>query len=456
MPSNHVSTPGYRKHSSRNVAVVTLPDAASKKRRNYYLGAYDTPESREAYHRLIAAWEAIDRRLPDAPAEPKGPSGSNAMTINELSLAYWRFAKTYYAAPEVSSIKSAIRVINRLFGSTPAVEFGPNLLRLVRDAMVHGDPSATPPRRPWSRTHINDQIRRTCAIFRWAASQEMLPITVYQQLKALSALRRGRTTAREPAAVEPVQIEVVNAVRPFLSRQINALIDLQLLTGSRGGELFTLRRRDIDRSRKVWTHTAAQHKTAWRGKSRTIFFGPRAQATLAPFMLRPDDAYLFSPAEAEKERRQQLHEVRKTPLSCGNRPGTNVREDLKREPGDHYTKDSYCRAIHRACLRAFPIPAELARHRVAGKKSGRSKRWETTEEWRKRLGEENWQKLQQWLREHRWHPHQLRHTAATLIRREFGLEAAQVTLGHSSAMVTDAVYAERDLAKVEEVMLKIG
>jgi integrase len=60
------------------------------------------------------------------------------------------------------------------------------------------------------------------------------------------------------------------------------------------------------------------------------------------------------------------------------------------------------------------------------------------------------------MREHRWHPQQLRHTAATIIWREFGLEAGQVTLGHSSALITDGVYAERDRAKVEEVMLRIG
>ena len=42
------------------------------------------------------------------------------------------------------------------------------------------------------------------------------------------------------------------------------------------------------------------------------------------------------------------------------------------------------------------------------------------------------------------------------IRRIFGLEAAQVVLGHSSAQITDAVYAERDLQKVIEVIKKVG
>jgi integrase len=96
----------------------------------------------------------------------------------------------------------------------------------------------------------------------------------------------------------------------------------------------------------------------------------------------------------------------------------------------------------------------LARHRIA---TGRTRtRWETRIEWKSRLGEAKWAELKAWVRNHRWQPHQLRHTAATEIRREFGLEAAQIALGHSSALVTEAVYAERDMAKVEQVMMKIG
>jgi integrase len=49
----------------------------------------------------------------------------------------------------------------------------------------------------------------------------------------------------------------------------------------------------------------------------------------------------------------------------------------------------------------------------------------------------------------------IRHTYATKVRREHGLEAAQVLLGHSQADVTQ-IYAERDLAKAIEVAKKIG
>jgi integrase len=373
-------------------------------------------------------------------------------------LEYWQEIQSYYSPSERCTQKQALRVVNQHYGSLPTAQFTPQNLELVRDAMIAGDVSLTPPRRPWSRKQVNDQIHRICAMFKWAVSKGKLPVAVYQALKTLSALRRGRTTARESEPIRPVPLEIINDIQRFVSSQVWALIQLQLLTGARGGELFRLRLKDINCAdpRGIWTYSPSQHKTAHLDHDRIIYFGPRAQAVLKPFMLRPDDAYLFSPAEAEKQRREEMRAARKTPLQYGNSPGTNVKKSPKREPGDHYTKDSYCKAIHRACIRAFPVPTELSCRRVVGRHGGKSKRWETTAEWRKRLGEEKWQQLRQWMREHRWHPHQLRHTAATLIRREFGLEAAQVALGHSSALITDAVYAERDMAKVEEVMLKIG
>lgn len=54
-----------------------------------------------------------------------------------------------------------------------------------------------------------------------------------------------------------------------------------------------------------------------------------------------------------------------------------------------------------------------------------------------------------------WHPHQLRHNAATNLRKEFGLETARVILGHRSAAVT-TIYAEADQQKTIEAMLRVG
>lgn len=51
--------PSYRSRESHAQALVTLTDSVTKMRRDYWLGEYGSPESRELYHRAIAEWEAI-------------------------------------------------------------------------------------------------------------------------------------------------------------------------------------------------------------------------------------------------------------------------------------------------------------------------------------------------------------------------------------------------------------
>lgn len=101
--------------------------------------------------------------------------------------------------------------------------------------------------------------------------------------------------------MRPVPQELVDAVRPFVSRQVWAMIELQLLMAARPGEISRVRPGDIDRSGRVWVHRPAEHKTAWHGHQRAIYIGLRAQAALTPFLLRPAEAYCFSPAEADTE-----------------------------------------------------------------------------------------------------------------------------------------------------------
>jgi integrase len=433
------SVPSYRQRSGSNQAIVTLQDAVTKVRRDYWLGDFDTPESRERYHRLIAQWEAQGRVLP---APEQLPGGPKKITVEEIINSYRKWAESYYTASEATTIKMALRVLRQFYGTTPAEEFGPKAMRAVREAMVRGDPAADPPHVAWSRPHINKQVHRIGAMFKWAASHELLPVTVYQQLKTMEPLKRGRCTAREPEPVLPVPEHLIDPLKDFVSDQVWAIIQIQRLTGARCGELFTLRRMDLkmDDPSGVWTWTPAEHKTAHHGKRRTIYFGPRTQEVIKPFFEnRPAEHCLFSPFEAEAARRAKMHAMRKTPLSYGNRPGTNKLALPSRMPGDHYTTDSYRRAIASACRKAFPPPEHLKRGRVKGRKCGKGTRWETAAEWKARLGPEKWAELDRWQHDHGWHPHQLRHTAGTNIRRQYGLEAAQLALGHSSALVTEAV-----------------
>ncbi len=441
-------TPSYRQRKGYDQAIVTLTDAVTKRRKDFWLGPYGSAESRELYHRVIAEWEAAGRRLAALSAASDNPRPADGKKIKEVIHQYWIWAKEYYRPKHTQALRSALRLLRKYFGETSPSDFGPNKLRLLRDEMIRGDKTDDPPRRPWSRKFINAQVQRIQHMFKWAAARELVPASIHQALCTLEPLKRGRCAAREGGKVLPVPERLLDAVRPHLSRPVRAVVELQLLTGARPGELLGLRPADIEINERtgVWTFRPEVHKNAFREHERVIYFGPRAQDVVRPFLLdRSVTAYCFSPAEADRERRLKLQAVRKTPLSCGNRAGTNRREDPRRKPGDRYSTPAYHRAIHYACDVAFPPPPPLAR------RPGESKR-----EWRNRLTPEQREELQAWRKTHRFHPHQLRHNAATNLRREFGLEAAQLALGHASAQITDAVYAERDHAKVVEIMRKIG
>ena len=86
------------------------------------------------------------------------------------------------------------------------------------------------------------------------------------------------------------------------------------------------------------------------------------------------------------------------------------------------------------------MPAELRQRRQGETKEHRQVRYQLAAEWRAK---------------HCWHPHQLRHNAATLFRREHGLEVARILLGHKNMVVTQ-IYAEGDQQRAVEVMSRIG
>jgi integrase len=445
-PNRHLKVPQLRERDG--VALVTLRDARTGKRNDFRLGAAGTTEASEAYHRLIAEWEARGRCWPlDQPSAARS-TARDGVTIVELIANYAEWANGYYHPRFAQTISVMLGLLRRSYGSTPAADFGPKKLRLLRDAMIRGEGKSRRSPRPWSRKYINAQIKQLRHMFKWAASHELVPASVHQALCTIEPLRRGRTAAHENPRVEPVPDWLLEKVRPFMSPMIRALVALQLYSGARPGELLGMRLCDIEMDRRggIWTFRPDQHKNAYREKERVIYFGPKAQQVLKPFIQGArTDAVLFSPCVAEAQRRAELTAQRKTAPGQGNGVGTCRKDAPRKTPGERYTTASYNRAVQYACERCFPPPPTLARQEG-----------ERSDTWKKRLGPEQWAKLLAWRRAHRFHVHQLRHNAATNLRREFGLEAAQLALGHASAQITDAIYAERDRSKVVDIMRRSG
>jgi len=371
--------PPFRVHKATGQGYVNLDG------RRVYLGRADMPEAKRKYAREIVEWTANGGRRSVPQAE---------LTVIELVNAFRRRCEAESIDKrELDHLRSAWTPIVDLYGETPAAAFGPLKLKAVRERLIVCG------KRPRTRQYVNRLVERIRFIFKWAVGAQLVPVAVYQALQVVPGLKRGKTDAAESEPVKPVPDAHIDAIRPYLSRQVAALIDLQLLTAARPGELVIMRPIDIDMTGKVWTYTPPTHKTAYRGHKRAIYLGPKAQEVVRPFLAgRAVEAFLFSPAEAVAEQREDRHAECKTPMSCGNKPGSNVKRHPRKQPGDRYDSRSYYGAVQYACKRAGIDP---------------------------------------------WHPYQLRHNAATALRKQFGVDVAATLLGHAR-LNTIELYAEKN------------
>ena len=409
MPRLTTAVPKYRKHKQSGQAIVTLSG------RDYLLGPHGTQVSRDEYDRLIKEWLASGRsRSFGTPAEE--------MSITELVVDYAEYIKSYDGCgpnSEFHRLPTVLRPIRRLYGKTPAADFGVQQFKAIRQSFIDEG---------LSRNFINASMKRLVRMFTWAASEGRLAPSVPDALKAVKGLRFGKTKARETDPVVPVNDALLEATLPHLPDVVADMVRVHRLTGCRPAEVCMIRPCDIDRSVDPWEYRPKSHKTQYRGRVRIIFIGPQAQAVLLRYLARDAEAHCFRPCDSEEKRRAALHSARKTPLSCGNRPGTNRKRQPNRKPGESYNPRSYHQAVRQGCLKAFPVPEHLADDAVAAAK---------------------------WKKEHKWCPLQLRHNAATEIKKRYGIEAAQTVLGHAKADVTQ-IYAERDLALAARVAREVG
>lgn len=374
--------------------------------------------TRQRYDRAIAEWLANGRRVLPVPASNQ----IRPFSVNELLLAYLQHAGEFYAqdgevSKEVVNLGHAISPVKNLYGLTPAAEFGPLALKAIRHYMIETQKLC--------RTEINKRIGRIKRAFKWAVSEELIPPSVFEGLRSVEGLRQGRSAARESEPVKPVPDAHVAALMPFVSPQVAAMILLQRLTGMRPGEVVIMRLCDLDRSSEIWLYTPTRHKTSYLGVEKQVPLGAKVRKLLEPFLDRPADAFLFSPKEAE-EWRNDHRAVRRNPdrktkiYACELRARERRKlaattRPSKRPKRDCFDVNSYRRAIEYGIVKAEKAGVKIPH----------------------------------------WHPHQLRHSRATEIRRAYGLEAAQVALGHSSADVTQ-IYAERNLELATKIAREMG
>lgn len=396
-PKNPV--PKYLHHKPSGQARIRVDG------KDVYLGAYGSAESKREYNRIRAELES------KAPAAVVGNTKSKqpkTITVAEVAQAFWVHAKEHYRdsegkpTTEVRWLKESLEEAVELYGHAPATEFGPLALRAVRQKWLDAD---------YCRNTINARTNRVRRVFKWAASQELVPVEVYQALATVPGFQKGRTKARESEPVRPALDLHVAATLPYLPPAVRVMVLVQRLSGCRPQDITQMRAGEIDRSSSPWVYRPPKHKTKYRGHDRRVMFGKAAQEVLAPILdkLQPGDP-VFSPIRSKVARFAALRAARKTKVQPSQLNRARPSKQLQRPTPERYSVTVYSGIVRKACDKAG-VP--------------------------------------------RWYPNQLRHAFATEVRSRFGLEAAQVLLGHTKANVTQ-VYAARDMGLAAKVTEQIG
>lgn len=372
--------------------------------RDIYLGPHGSRDANSEYRRVIAEWLATGR----APGPVRRSARHTELTVTSLIAAYWK----YRAAQRVEK-RSLIAVdhpvlkrLRAVYGHTQAADFSPGSMRALMAELARDD---------LSRAYINKKFLPTVKrLFKWAAREGLISVEVYHYLTLVEGLKRGEYGARETARVKPVDDALVEKTLLHLAPTIADMVRVQRLTGMRPGEVCGMTWAEIDMTGPCWVYRPAHHKNAHKGRVREVPIGPRAQGVLMKYRDRAPEAALFSPREVESWRKKDLRAKRQTPMTPSQRARDTRRAaeagQRRRQPGDVYTSTSYARAITDACkLNDLP----------------------------------------------HWSPNQLRHAAATQLRKEAGLEGAWAVLGHDRPDTT-LIYAERRLEVAIEQAMRAG
>jgi integrase len=349
-------------------------------------------------------------------------------TISGLAAAFLVHADETYRKPDGSKtrypreIRETIKPFIEFCGILPVEEFTPQKLKEFRAYMSgltrKGKGQETVQR--YCLNTLNKKIGIIKSMFRWAVEDGHVHPSTYHGLQAVRNLREGQYGLVNYAPVEPVPEQHMRAILPYTTRVVADMVLLQYLTGMRSIELTGLKPCDVDRNNGdgIWLYYVQQiyNKNARHGEKhkRIVPIGPKAQKILQKYLFRDTDSFCFSPNESERQRLADNHKKRVTPMNHGNKP----KDDKLHNVGDKYDSASYRKAVKHAI-------------KAANK------------------GKKDDQKIPEWT------VYQLRHSAATNIAEELGLDVARAVLGHRSLKIT-AIYAKEDIKKIAQKYKRIG
>lgn len=279
--------PTLRKHSVSGHAIVIWEG------KTYYLGPHGSVEAVESYQSICANITLHGQAI----VEDRTILSVEKLAHEFLSNLPKNFPAT---SQEPIPIRRSVSQMVEFQGETDAAKYTPARLIALRQHWIE---------RGLSVSTINKYHNYILQMFQWASIMDYLNPSIWHALKAVPKLKPLRSPAKDPKKVEPVDRKHVDAIQPLVSNTVWNIIQMQLFTGMRSGEVLSMTLRQINDN----VYIPQQHKNKWRGHARTIYLGPKARALLDGLIAGLDpDQRIFT----------------------------------------GYTNESYGRAIKRACLKA--------------------------------------------------------------------------------------------------------
>ncbi len=251
--------PSYLLHRPSGQARVRI------KGKDHYLGRVRVAGMRELYDDLIVEWFG------------RGDAGHVTLKLDDLALLYVKHAEQHYRkhgrpTSELSCIKTAIRYVIRLYGTSRVRDFGPRALKAVRDAMIADG---------HCRRSINKHIGRIRRLFRWGVENEYVPSEVYGARSGSARIASGSLCGRRDRS---------SPAGPNCLRRRRAA--LRQSSGLGGDSIAIAHRHEAGRGscnawvrsqhvRQDWEYRPSEHKGEHHGQQRVVFIGPQAAGGFA-------------------------------------------------------------------------------------------------------------------------------------------------------------------------------
>ena len=355
------------------------------------LGRHGTEEADKAYRRFIAEWATIGDAV-------TATNKTESRLIDELAVAFLAWAESVYGPSDFGNFKTAIGIVLKYYTGTLVKDFDSSALIVVQEKFV---------KKGFARRYCNKLTSFVRKMFVWGVPRKYATSAVAGELKLVPSVHRK--LAKNRPRRKDVADETVKRTLEYLNPTIADMVRVQRLAVMRPSEVCRMKVGEIDRSGEVWVYRPPIHKNSWRNDDdsqpdyiRVIPLGKYEQSILVRRMAwKGADDYIFTPAEAMRERWQLATSKRKTKVTPSQQRRKEERaKKPKRKYRECYSAISYAKAIKR-----------------------------TIEAVNEQLDD---------MKIKHWTPYQLRHTAVTELTKMDGAgsDTARAVAGHKSLDVT--------------------